>query len=97
LLVDRLGRRILLLSSIVGMTLSTAALGAYFFLYPPPPREDAILPLQETENNLGWLPITSLGFFLVFFAIGYGPLVWLMIGEVFSKSVNAVIGPVIGW
>jgi SP family facilitated glucose transporter-like MFS transporter 8 len=69
-LVDRLGRRILLLLSVIGMTLCTAALGAYFLLYPPPP--EGVTP---EPNDLGWLPVTSLGLFLVFFALGYGPVV----------------------
>lgn len=73
-LVDRLGRRILLLTSIIGMTLCTTALGAYFLINPVPVEED-ILPKAENNNNLGWLPVTSLGFFLVFFSIGYGPVV----------------------
>jgi MFS family permease len=73
--VDRLGRRILLLTSMIGMTLSTTALGAYFFVYPPPAKDPSFLPIEDTPNNLGWLPLTSLGLFLVFFAIGYGPLV----------------------
>lgn len=71
--MDRLGRRILLLTSIIGMTLCTTALGAYFYLYPTTDGEE-----PPAENNLGWLPVTSLGFFLVFFAIGYGPVVRIL-------------------
>lgn len=73
------------------MTLCTAALGAYFYMYPVP--EEGVI---NEPNDLGWLPVTSLGLFLVFFALGYGPVVWLMIGEVYSKHVNAVIGPITG-
>jgi len=94
ILVDRVGRRILLLISIIGMTLCTTALGVFFLINPVP--EEGAPPQDNPEATLGWLPVTSLGLFLVFFALGYGPVVWLMIGEVYSKSVGAVVGPVTG-
>lgn len=72
LLVDRLGRRLLLLVSIIGMTICTAALGAFFFL---------VEQGEAVADSLGWLPLTSLSLFLISFAIGYGPVVWLMIGN----------------
>lgn len=72
-LVDRLGRRILLLVSIIGMTLCTTALGVFFLINPV--QEEGAPPPENADNNLGWLPVTSLGLFLVFFALGYGPVV----------------------
>jgi MFS family permease len=79
LLVDRLGRKILLLVSIIGMTLCTLALGVFFFLV----ERD-----QSVAESLSWLPLTSLSIFLISFAIGYGPVVWLMISEVYSKELS---------
>lgn len=87
LLVDYLGRRILLLVSIIGMTLCTTALGVFFFL----------LEQDETvADTLSWLPLTSLSIFLITFAIGYGPVVWLMIGEVYSKELSGFVSPFTG-
>lgn len=64
LLVDRLGRRVLLLTSIVGMTICTAALGLFFFLFEN--------DFGVDMSNLAWLPLTSLCLYLVSFALGYG-------------------------
>jgi MFS family permease len=60
-LVDRAGRRVLLLTSISGMTLCTIALGVYFFILENDP---------ASASAIVWLPLTSLGVFLAFFAIG---------------------------
>lgn len=55
------------------MTLCTTALGAFFLINPVP--EPNTPPADIPEVSLGWLPVTSLGLFLVFFALGYGPVV----------------------
>lgn len=63
------------------------ALGVYFFLLD-----------SEYENidNLTWLPLTSLCIFLVAFSIGYGPIPWLMLSEIYSKDYNAAASPISG-
>lgn len=69
------------------MTLMLVALGVYFFLLD-----------SEYENidNLTWLPLTSLCIFLVAFSIGYGPIPWLMLSEIYSKDYNAAASPISG-
>jgi hypothetical protein len=69
------------------MLLMLVALGTYFFLL----EDDA-----ASVANLGWLPLTSLCIFLVAFSIGYGPVAWLMLSEIYSKDYNAIAGPVSG-
>lgn len=86
-LVDRAGRRLLLLTSIIGMTICTAALGAFYFIITNDP---------TATDYLGWLPLTALSIFLVAFSLGYGPVMWLMIGEIYSKDINAVVSPITG-
>ena len=85
--VDRLGRKILLLISVFFMTLMLTALGVYFLL-----KESE----SEIVDNLGWLPLTSLCLYLIAYSIGYGPLPWLLISEVYSKDYNAVASPLNG-
>lgn len=45
-------------------------------------------------ENLVWLPLTSLCIFLVAFSIGYGPIPWLMLSEIYSKDYNAIASPI---
>lgn len=67
LIVDRLGRRILLLISDAVMAICTLFLGIYFFMKT---RDEA------SVENLSWLPIVSLCVFIVSFSIGFGPVPW---------------------
>ncbi|XP_072375803.1 facilitated trehalose transporter Tret1-like isoform X1 [Diabrotica undecimpunctata] len=80
LLVDRLGRKVLLLSSNVGCTISLAALGAFFFCQENNFNTDAIF----------WLPILSLIVFFVSFNFGFGTLPLTVCGELFSSNIKAM-------
>ena len=67
LMIDRLGRRILLLVSDAIMALCTLMLGIFFFMKS----KDA-----DSVSSLSWLPIVSLCLFIVSFSIGFGPVPW---------------------
>lgn len=69
------------------MALMLFALGTFFYLL------DAE---NEVVDSLGWLPLTSLCIFLVFFSVGYGPIPWLMLSEIYSKEYNAIASPISG-
>jgi len=79
--VDRLGRKLLLLVSMIGMILTLVALGVFFYIRDSDP---------ETAETLGWLPLTSLCIYIVAFAIGYGPIPWILMSEIYSKDFNAI-------
>jgi sugar porter (SP) family MFS transporter len=75
LLLDRVGRRPLLLVGTTGMVLGLAALGLFF--------------------QLGWLqqhaPVVALVALLLYiasFAVGLGPVFWLLISEIFPLDVR---------
>ena len=72
-LVDRLGRKILLIASDALMGVCLLALGVYFFLAKGDDPSKA--------ENLGWLPLVSLMLFIFAFSIGFGPIPWLMMSE----------------
>lgn len=63
IIVDKLGRRLLLLPSAFAMALSTVALGIFFYM-------------KESNNSsvayLGWLPTISLCVYIIFFSFGFG-------------------------
>ena len=75
LLLDRLGRRTLLLTGTVGLLLALLLLGVYF----------ASATLQ---SDYGWLALAGLVLFIASFAIGLGPVFWLMISEIFPVGVR---------
>ena len=79
ILVDRLGRKVLLLVSEIFMIISMAALGTFFYLKDNQP---------DTLDSIGWLPLVSLMLFIAAFAIGLGPMPWLMTSEIVPQKVK---------
>ncbi|XP_044594914.1 facilitated trehalose transporter Tret1-1-like [Cotesia glomerata] len=80
LVVDRLGRKILLIISGTGTAISLGILGLFFYL-----KDEA----KNDVSNIGWLPIASLIIFIATYSIGWGPLPWTVMGEMFSTEVKS--------
>lgn len=81
LMVDRLGRRVLLIASDFAMGTCTLLLGVYFYLKSHD---------EASVANLGWLPIVSLCVFIVMFSIGFGPVPFIIIGELFASDIKGL-------
>ncbi|CAG4967332.1 unnamed protein product [Parnassius apollo] len=74
LLIERAGRRILLLQSCIIMGFCLIILGIYF-------------KIQADGVNLsvvGWIPLVCLVLFIISFSLGFGPIPWMMMAELFS-------------
>jgi len=75
LLIDRLGRRPLLLAGITGMIVSLGIMGLAF-----------IIP--GLTSSLGWLAVICLMLYVGSFAISLGPIFWLMIAEIYPLRIR---------
>ncbi len=75
LLIDRVGRRPLLLVGITGMILSLGVMGLAF-----------IMP--NLTGSLGWVAIICLMLYVGSFAISLGPIFWLMIAEIYPLRIR---------
>ncbi|CAK1540943.1 unnamed protein product [Leptosia nina] len=73
LLIERAGRRILLLQSCIIMGLCLIILGTYFKL-----QEDG-----ANVSSVGWIPLVCLVLFIISFSLGFGPIPWMMMSELF--------------
>ncbi|XP_044754524.1 facilitated trehalose transporter Tret1-like isoform X1 [Coccinella septempunctata] len=80
ILVERSGKRLLLLISATGMTLSLTVLAYYFYL----------LEKGNDVSNISWLPIVSLISFIIVYCLGFGPLPWAVMGELFPGNVKSI-------
>lgn len=77
-LVERVGRRIMLISTHSFLGISLIVLGLSFYLLDNQP---------DVKDSIGWLPLTSLTLYTIAFSLGIGPIGWLMIGEILPNHV----------
>ena len=73
-LIDRLGRRQLLFWSLGGMALTLFVLSGAFH--------------AGVSGQLAWVAIISVAAYVGFFAIGLGPVFWLLIAEIFPLALR---------
>uniref|UniRef100_A0A8C7XY00 Solute carrier family 2, facilitated glucose transporter member 8 n=1 Tax=Oryzias sinensis TaxID=183150 RepID=A0A8C7XY00_9TELE len=89
LIMDKAGRKILLIISGVAMTISTVALGVYFHLMSKP--GSAVTDSTSVtagQPDLSWLALASMAVFISGFAIGWGPIPWLIMSEIFPAKAR---------
>lgn len=82
-LVDKIGRKPLLWFGSIGMTI-TLALVAYAFAGAP---VDEAGKLQLSPTN-GLLALIAANVYVVFFNMSWGPVVWIMLGEMFPNQMR---------
>jgi len=74
-LVDRVGRRPLLLGGVAGQTVGLVILGLAF-------------QMHQLARFIGYIAVASLAIYVASFAIGLGPVFWLMISEIYPLKVR---------
>lgn len=93
-LVDFLGRKILLVVSGIGMLIGTLMLGTHFYLTRPAACLNQTSPLtNEVEvcnSHIAPLAIVSLMVFNGAFSIGWGPVPWVLLGELLPMRVRGI-------
>src|SRR4051794_39359501 len=75
LVLDRLGRRFLLTTGTTMLTVALIGLGIFFYS-------------TSLQHNVGWLALVCLLVYIAGFAIGLGPVFWLMISEIFPLQMR---------
>ncbi|XP_074780254.1 solute carrier family 2, facilitated glucose transporter member 8 isoform X2 [Athene noctua] len=99
LIIDKTGRKVLLYISGTIMALSTALFGLYFKMVLPnrnnSSNPDVWFALNAaspgTESSISWLAVVSLGLFVAGFALGWGPVPWLVISEIFPLKARGIL------
>ena len=78
-LVDRIGRRPLLLTGSILMAVSLAAMALAF----------AQGPAGKLEGAWGPVALVAANLFVIGFGASWGPLVWVLLGEIFPNAIRA--------
>lgn len=89
ILIDRTGRRVLLIISSTVMSACLGSLAVYFHIM---------------ERGVGALhfsiPIVSVAVYITVFSLGFGPIPWMMLGELFPakmKGIASSIAAALNW
>ncbi len=76
LILDKVGRRALLIVGTIGCIVALVALGVFF-------------ATPSLKQDASWLALACLIAYIASFAVGLGPVFWLMISEIFPLRVRS--------
>ncbi|KAK3928472.1 Facilitated trehalose transporter Tret1-2-like protein [Frankliniella fusca] len=84
LVVDNLGRRMVLVISSSIVCACCVAMGFYFYLNSG----------EAADHSLDWVPVLVSCVYVIGFALGLGPVPWLFVGEIFPDRVKGLASSV---
>lgn len=79
IVIDILGRKILLYVSLGAMIVALLSLGYYYLA----------MDLGYRIYDDTWIPLASVVIYILGYGIGFGPIPWLMMGELLPMSIRA--------
>ena len=88
-LMDKAGRRLLLLVAGLGMTVSCLLLGYYYHALA-----------NKAGDGLSWLALTSVVCYIIAFSLGWGPIPMLVMSEIFpvkARGAASAISTSLSW
>ena len=89
--MDKAGRKMLLIISSVLMLASNLIMGTFFYLQQYYP---------DTAKTINWLPLFALIIYIASFSFGWGPVPWVLLGEILPSKVRIIggsIGSTLNW
>lgn len=90
-MLDRFGRRWMLAVTSIGMAFSCLMLGICY---------KVIEALQPLDSHLGWLSLICLVVYILAFSLGWGPVPFVLISEIFparARGASTAIANVTNW
>ncbi|XP_055850404.1 facilitated trehalose transporter Tret1-like [Episyrphus balteatus] len=76
--VERAGRKVVLLISASGMCLALLILGTFFYIQT-----------FGDASHILWLPVPAMIGFNLFYGFGFGPIPWAVLGEMFPSNIKS--------
>ncbi|WP_338748090.1 sugar porter family MFS transporter [Janibacter alittae] len=81
-LVDKIGRRLLLLIGSAGMTVSLGVMAVVFS------QARIVDGAPDLTDSAGLTALVAANSFVVFFGATWGPVVWVLLGEMFNNTIR---------
>jgi hypothetical protein len=47
--------------------------------------------------KISWLPVASLSIYILAFSVGFGPIPWVMMSELFAPEIKTLASSISGW
>jgi MFS transporter, SP family, sugar:H+ symporter len=82
-LVDKIGRKPLLWIGSLGMTVTLALVAIAFYGAPLDEQGKLIL-----SSDMGTLALIAANLYVIFFNVSWGPVMWIMLGEMFPNQIR---------
>lgn len=82
-LIEKCGRKLLLLTSIGTMILSSVGLGLYFYV------KESV----EDSGAFRMIPLACLITFVLAFSSGFGPILYILVAEILSAEIRPIFSP----
>lgn len=86
ILMDKAGRKPLLMICGIGTTFSLVLMGVYFYFVEKYGK--------HFQTDFSWISLVSLMIFIAAFSIGLGPIPWLMVAEMVPQRVRSLVSAV---
>ncbi|KAA0020085.1 sugar porter family MFS transporter [Antrihabitans cavernicola] len=86
-LVDKIGRKPLLMIGSIGMTVTLGIMAVCFGGASQLPNADGVLEPHLT-GAAGPIALVAANLFVVFFGMSWGPVVWVLLGEMFPNRIR---------
>lgn len=99
LLMDRAGRRLLLIIAGLGMTVSSVTFGLYYELSEHTHNSTTVTSSVSSEH-LSWLSLCSMIIYIIAFSLGWGAIPWLIMSEIFpprARGTASGIATYVNW
>lgn len=87
LLIDRIGRKPLLLIGSVGMAVTLGTMAFVFGTAPTHVVDGSVQPILS--DGAGVVAVLAANLYVVFFGMSWGPVVWVLLGEMFNNRIRA--------
>ena len=81
-LIDKIGRKPLLLIGSAGMAVTLGAVGYCFF------QGSMVNGALSLPGNFGLIALIAANAYVVFFNLSWGPVMWVMLGEMFPNQIR---------
>ncbi|XP_048414717.1 solute carrier family 2, facilitated glucose transporter member 8 isoform X1 [Stegostoma tigrinum] len=96
IIMDKAGRKLLLAISALIMSISAAVFGVYFKIWQAHinnsslHKTDVLTVVNSVSEVPTWLPLVCLVVFITGFALGCGPIPWLVMSEIFPVRARGI-------